>query len=310
MGLLHTSGRELGRFRALQAQYPAINNLDKKSVFYMDFDGRSLGLSNRFINSPKVVIHSRSEHNFERNALQFKGRGNIETRVGAKLDESIFKGAPFDVLIWWAGPQDKEEMSFLRSCKKYFKDFIVFGVDEASFTSEELRNLLISRFLGMALAVERIATTPAPSPKEESVTKEVPGATKPKPKSKPKPKAKKKTSAGSRPLKAREVTTGEMKTEQSTPLPTNINSKSAKVQPAAEPHQEKVAKEAAKKRSKPKAKSKPRPKVVDVEKLISKSNEQSKMEIAFMLNGDLPASVEEAESIIRSASPEDLALVS
>ena len=63
-----------------------------------------------------------------------------------------------------------------------------------------------------------------------------------------------------------------------------------------------------KKRSKPKAK--PRPKVVDVEKLLAKSNDQSKMEMAFMLNGDLPNDVEEAESIIRSASQEDLLLVS
>ena len=126
----------------------------------------------------------------------------------------------------------------------------------------------------------------------------------PKPKTKPKPKA----VSSAKPLKGRDVTTGEMKTEQSSQAPTNISSKSAKVQPTAVPHQEKVAKEVTKKRSKPKAK--PRPKVVDVEKLLAKSNDQSKMEMAFMLNGDLPNDVEEAESIIRSASQEDLLLVS
>lgn len=304
MGLLHTSGRELGRYRELQAYWPEINNLDKKSVFYMDFDGASLGLSNKFIRSPKVVIHSRSESHLEKHKLQFKGRQNIETRVGAQLDESIFRGAPYDVLIWWNGPQDKEELEFLRNAKKYFKDYVVFGLDESCFSQSQLDGAVVSRFLDMALAVERssgkpvpvVAKKPSPKPK---VVEEKP---------KPKPKTKPKAVSSAKPLKGRDVTTGEMKTEQSSQAPTNISSKSAKVQPTAVPHQEKVAKEVTKKRSKPKAK--PRPKVVDVEKLLAKSNDQSKMEMAFMLNGDLPNDVEEAELIIRSASQEDLLLVS
>ena len=302
MGLLHTSGRELGRYRELQAHWPEINNLDKKSVFYMDFDGASLGLSNKFIRSPRVVVHSRSESHLEKHKLQFKGRQNIETRVGAQLDESIFRGAPYDVLIWWNGPQDKEELEFLRNAKKYFKDYVVFGLDESCFPQSQLDGAVVSRFLDMALAVERSSGKPVPAvvkkpPSESKVVEE-------KPKSKPKPKA----VSSAKPLKGRDVTTGEMKTEQSSQSPTNISSKSAKVQPSAVPHQEKVAKEVAKKRSKPKAK--PRPKVVDVEKLLAKSSDKSKMEMAFMLNGDLPNDVEEAEAIIRRASQEDLTLVS
>jgi len=302
MGLLHTSGRELGRYRELQAHWPEINNLDKKSVFYMDFDGASLGLSNKFIRSPRVVVHSRSESHLEKHKLQFKGRQNIETRVGAQLDESIFRGAPYDVLIWWNGPQDKEELEFLRNAKKYFKDYVVFGLDESCLSQSQLDGAVVSRFLDMALAVERSSGKPVPAvvkkpPSESKVVEE-------KPKSKPKPKA----VSSAKPLKGRDVTTGEMKTEQSSQSPTNISSKSAKVQPSAVPHQEKVAKEVAKKRSKPKAK--PRPKVVDVEKLLAKSSDKSKMEMAFMLNGDLPNDVEEAEAIIRRASQEDLALVS
>lgn len=304
MGLLHTSGRELGRYRDLQAYWPEINNLDKKSVFYMDFDGASLGLSNKFIRSPRVVIHSRSESHLERHKLQFKGRQNIETRVGAQLDDSIFRGAPYDVLIWWNGPQDKEELEFLRNAKKYFKDYVVFGLDENCFSQGEFDGVVVSRFMDMALAVERSSGESAPAvakkpPSESKVIEE---------KQKPKPKPKPKVTSSAKPLKGRDVTTGEMKTEQSSQAPTNISSKSAKVQPSAVPHQEKVAKEVTKKRSKPKAKA--RPKVVDVEKLLAKSSDQSKMEMAFMLQGELPKNVEDAESVIRHASQEDLLLVS
>ena len=306
MGLLHTTGRELGLYRALYSKCPEVHDINKKSVFYLDFDGVNLGLSNRFLTSPRLIIHSRSMDSFDRNRLNFNGRTNLELRYGKEMTSNIFKGGPFDVLIWWGGPKDKEEMAFLEEAKAHFKELVIFGIDEKDFTPEELHNLNIARFLGMALAYERITGKPQ-KPKVIKKPEAKVEVEKPKPKSAPKPKARKKAApkkkSGPRPLSGKDVTVGEMKTESETLVPTNIKSTSAKVQKQAEPHKEKVKRQAKKSRSKPKAKKSP------AELLIESSSEQSKMEVAFMLNGKPAASIEEAESIIRSAKPEDLELV-
>ena len=306
MGLLHTTGRELGLYRALYSKCPEVHDINKKSVFYLDFDGVNLGLSNRFLTSPRLIIHSRSMDNFDRNRLNFNGRTNLELRYGKEMTSNIFKGGPFDVLIWWGGPKDKEEMVFLEEAKVHFKELVIFGIDEKDFTPEELHNLNIARFLGMALAYERITGKPQ-KPRVIKKPEAKVEVEKPKPKPAPKTKTRKKAApkkkSGPRPLSGKDVTVGEMKTESETLVPTNIKSTSAKVQKQAEPHKEKVKRQAKKSRSKPKAKKSP------AELLIESSSEQSKMEVAFMLNGKPAASIEEAESIIRSAKPEDLELV-
>ena len=304
MGLLHTTGRELGLYRALYSKCPEVHDINKKSVFYLDFDGVNLGLSNRFLTSPRLIIHSRSMDSFDRNRLNFNGRTNLELRYGKEMTSNIFKGGPFDVLIWWGGPKDKEEMAFLEEAKAHFKELVIFGIDEKDFTPEELHNLNIARFLGMALAYERITGKPQ---KPKVIKKPEAKVEVEKPKLAPKPKTRKKAApkkkSGPRPLSGKDVTVGEMKTESETLVPTNIKSTSAKVQKQAEPHKEKVKRQAKKSRSKPKAKKS------SAELLIESSSEQSKMEVAFMLNGKPAASIEEAESIIRSAKPEDLELV-
>ncbi len=300
MGLLHTTGRELGLYRALHSQCPEVHDINKKSVFYLDFDGNNLGLSNRFLTSPRLIIHSRIMDNFDRNRLNFNGRTNLELRYGKEMTTNIFKGGPFDVLVWWGGPKDKEEMAFLEEAKEYFNELVIFGIDEKDFTPEELRNLNIARFLGMALAYERITGTPQKSKVSEKAEPEVEVDS---PKSKPRKKAAPKKKSGPRPLSGKDVTVGEMKTESETLIPTNIKSTSAKVQKQAEPHKEKV------KRAPKKSRSKAKPKNSIAEALIKNSSEQNKMEVAFMLNGEPAATLEEAESIIRSAKPEDLELV-
>ena len=296
MGLVHTSGVELGRYRALASQCNEVYSLDGKKCLYLDFDGKEFGLANRLLNGAITTIHSRKDSIFDQCKSDFSGKRNVSLKVHPKLDLSLVNGSDYDVLVWWIGPQTDEDFSFLDSVKGFFRELIIIGSDWERMSRKEMSSFQLTEFLGSGLAFQRASgdakNTPAPRPsprKPENV--EPPKAESPEPSTKKK-QAKKPRKSTKKNLTGRHVTTGEMKTEQ-TAVPTNISSKSPLVQEAAKPQEKKAVK-----------KSK-----TDAESFIKKSSAKVKRETAFLLNGELPEAVEEAEAVIRSASEIELSVV-
>ena len=303
MGLLHTSSIELSRYRALVRECPDVLDLNKKSVAYLDFDGVDLGLSNRFLKSPKVLIQSKYKAAFEAQRNAFYGKKNLTLKAGDMFDDKIFNDEKYDCIIWWSGPKDDHEFKMLQEMKKHAKELIIFGFRKGALSDALVSKLVVTEFRGLCLSFIRVDANDLsvkPTPKAKPVTKSKKAAAKPIKKAEPA-----KTSVKT--LSGKAVTVGEMKTEQETMIPTNIKSSSSKTQPLAKPKIKPQPK------TKTKAKPKPKPKQKsddrDVEVLIENSSEQAKMEMAFMISGELPESVESAESVIRSASKEDLELV-
>jgi len=301
MGLVHTSSVELGRYRALASECNEVYSLKGKRCLYLDFDGKELGLANRLLNGAVTTIHARNVSIFDQCKSAFSGKRHVSLKVYPRLDLELIGESKYDVLVWWKGPQTDDDFKFLNSFKELFRELVIVGADWQTMSRAEMSSFHLTEFLGSGLAFQRmsgeIKGIPKAKPavvdvKESKPVKaeevEVPAEKKP---VKKKPvKRTRKVSKGN--LTGRDVTTGEMKTEQ-TPVPTNISSKSAAVQEPAKPS----AKKSTKKPS------------LTADSFIKKSSKKVKIETAFLLSGELPESVEEAELVIRSATPEDLSVV-
>lgn len=296
MGLVHTSSVELGRYRALASECSEVYSLNGKKCLYLDFDGKELGLSNRLLNGAITTIHARNVSIFDRCKPALSGKRNVSLKVYPRLDLEIIKESDYDVLVWWKGPQTDDDFKFLDSFKGLFSDLVIVGADWQAMSRSEMSSFHLTEFLGSGLAFERMGVETETTPKPVAVAREVKEVNPPKAEE-PEPIAKKKSvkktrKVSKRNLTGRDVTTGEMKTEQ-TPVPTNISSKSAAVQEPAKPPVNKSTKKSS----------------LTADAFIKKSSKKIKIETAFLLSGELPESVEEAELVIRSASTEDLSVV-
>ena len=300
MGLVHTSSVELGRYRALASECNEVYSLNGKKCLYLDFDGKELGLANRLLNGAITTIHARNVSIFDQCKSAFSGKRHVSLRVYPRLDLELVGESKYDVLVWWKGPQTDDDFKFLDSFKELFTELVIVGADWQAMSRAEMSSFHLTEFLGSGLAFQRMGVEAKTTPKPKAVEREVKKVSPPKagaPESASEKKSVKKTvkktrKASKRNLTGRDVTTGEMKTEQ-TPVPTNISSKSASVQGPA----------------KPSAKKSTRSSASTAENFIKKSSKKIKIETAFLLSGELPESVEEAESVIRSASQEELAVV-
>lgn len=296
MGLVHTSSVELGRYRALASECNEVYSLNGKKCLYLDFDGKELGLANRLLNGAITTIHARNISIFDQCKSAFSGKRHVSLRVYPRLDLELVGESKYDVLVWWKGPQTDDDFKFLDSFKELFTELVIVGADWQAMSRAEMSSFHLTEFLGSGLAFQRMGVETKAAPKSKAVEREVKKVSPPKagvPESTSEKKSVKKTrKVSKRNLTGRDVTTGEMKTEQ-TPVPTNISSKSASVQGPA----------------KPSAKKSTRNSASTAESFIKKSSKKIKIETAFLLSGELPESVEEAESVIRSASQEELAVV-
>ena len=169
-------------------------------------------------------------------------------------------------------------------------------------SEEVVSQLTVTEFRGLCLAFIRVNEPDVKlATKSESVKPKTakPKAAKPAKKpARPKKKAERKKPVA-KPLSGKDVTVGEMKTEQESMIPTNIKSSLAKVQPMATEKPKKA----------PKSKSSTKTNKEDAEAIIEGASEQTKMELAFMISGELPESLAAAELIIRSATKKELELV-
>ena len=296
MGLVHTSSVELGRYRALASECNEVYSLNGKKCLYLDFDGKELGLANRLLNGAITTIHARNVSIFDKCKSALSGRRNVSLKVYPRLDLELIGQSEYDVLVWWKGPQTDDDFSFLNSVKGLVSELVIVGCDWQGMSRAEMSSFHLTEFLGSGLAFERMGVEGRATPSPKAVQREVRAANPPKAE-KPEVPAKKKPVRKTRKvskknLTGRDVTTGEMKTEQ-TPLPTNISSKSAVVQEQAKP-------QVKKKREAPS---------INPEDFIKASSEKVKIETAFLLSGELPESVEAAERVIRSASSKELSVV-
>ncbi len=295
MGLVHTSGVELGRYRALASECNEVYSLNGKKCLYLDFDGKELGLANRLLSGAITTIHSRKVSTLDLCANTFLGRKNVSLKVYPRLDAGLIGEERYDILVWWRGPQTDDEFNFLESVKHLFSDLVIVGSNWEGMSRKEMSSFQLTEFLGLGLAFQRTSAKFKNPPIVNPVSHETkivePTKTEapdPAPKKRAPRKPRKSTKKG---LTGRDVTTGEMKTEQSSVL-TDISSKSSLVQPSANP-----------------AKKKSSTDLPDAEAFIRKSNTSIKMETAFLLSGELPESVEDAEAMIRSASAKELSVV-
>ena len=309
MGLFNTTSIELGRYRALQKVFPPINNLRDKSILYLCFDGKELGMSSRYWQNKSVTVHSRSEHYFKENKSEFAGRVNISKIVKGQLDEEVFDGKDFDVIIWWNGPASKDEFSFMKSLSAYANDFVIVGYKTSEYEDSDFGNMGHSSFHGMSLAFgDTFGVKSVPHETKKAVK-----PTAPKPKKVDTPKAK--SVKNNSPLSEQEVVVGELKIDV-TALPTNIDSTSTKVQETSKPKKPK-AKPAAKRKSatkKPASRSVKKKKPnedggLDIDSRISKMSDKEKIDVAFMITGDIADTADEAEAIIRSKPVEEVMVV-
>jgi hypothetical protein len=296
MGLVHTSSVELGRYRALASECNEVYSLNGKKCLYLDFDGKELGLANRLLNGAVTTIHARNVSIFDQCKSAFSGKRHVSLKVYPRLDLELIGESKYDVLVWWKGPQTDDDFKFLNSFKGLFRELVIVGADWQTMSRPEMSSFHLTEFLGSGLAFERMGVETKTTPKPVAVSRQVKEVNPPKAEE-PEPSAKKKSVKRTRKvskgnLTGRDVTTGEMKTEQ-TPVPTNISSKSAAVQDPAKPPVKKSTKKPS----------------LTADGFIKKSSKKVKIETAFLLSGELPESVEEAEAVIRSASPEDLSVV-
>ena len=105
MGLVHTSGVELGRYRALASECNEVYSLNGKKCLYLDFDGKELGLANRLLSGAITTIHSRKVSTLDLCANTFLGRKNVSLKVYPRLDAGLIGEERYDILVWWRGPQ-------------------------------------------------------------------------------------------------------------------------------------------------------------------------------------------------------------
>ena len=329
MGLVHTSGIELGRYMSLAKECSKVRNLKGKKCLYLDFDGKELGLANRLLGGAITTLHVRDEAITSLDKTVFTGRNKVEWVISPRLHDDLIKSGKYDVLIWWRGPSSKEDYSFLNSVKNFFKELVIVGCVESDMG--KLDGFTYTEFCDLGLAfiepefgvdvpskpksrkrvvkaeppiesVEPVKSEETPidpvAPTVEEPVEDIPAQepTPVEPEAEPSaPEPVKEL----KPMTGQQVTTGEMKTEATMAL-TNIRSSSSSVQEMAQPQEKPKKKRARKKKEKP---------VVDAEAFLADASDESKLETAFLLVGSLPDSVEEAEAVIRAASPEELGVV-
>jgi len=298
MRLLKTSSVELGCMGAIRKLDPQALDMSGKSVFYMCFDGKTLGLSARFWQQ-SVTIHAVSESMFDGAEDELSGIVRQSRIIRSKIDPDVFKDGPYDVLVWW-GMKSKEDFIVLDNIKGYFRSSVLVEYDPS--LSKHVPSWMSSSFFGgRGVAVGNVNEIPLRPKRSFSV--ELPKVVEAKPEiEKPAEESKPEKTIGHQ-----DVVVGELKIDV-TSLPTNIDSTSTEVQEHAEPAPKKKVRKKRAVKKKPERNPAPK-KSVSVQEKISKMSDNEIKDLLFMISGEMVDDIEEARAKVLEYPEEELSVV-